>query len=151
MPPPQGLWQTLACEKYRAGKKRKVRKTPIILVLVNRARQRTKGNITNRQKPKHKAPSRKRRQFVVRVYTYSISRFSLLVRLVRCYAVCRLRPAFVNYAQPLGVRQYETSRAGSASTHATRHLQYGSSIGERKSERNKMKITEDQRKKEKKT
>ena len=53
--------------------------------------------------------------------TRSTARFPLLVRLVPCYADCRLRPAVVNYAQPLGARQYETSRAGSSSTHATRH------------------------------
>ena len=50
--------------------------------------------------------------------TSSIARFSLLVRLVPCYPVCRLRPAFVNYAPSLGVRHYETSKAGSSSTHA---------------------------------
>ena len=81
--------------------------------------------------------------------TRSIARFSLLVvvRLVPCYPDCR--PAFVNYAQPLGVRQYETSRDGSSSNHATRLLQYGLSIRKGR-EKNKMKITESQRKKEKK-
>ena len=41
-----------------------------------------------------------------------------------CYPDCRLRPAFVNYPQPLGVRQYETSKVGSSSKHATPLLQY---------------------------
>ena len=54
--------------------------------------------------------------------TSSVARFSLLIiiRLVPCYPDCRLRPAFVNCAPPLGVREYETSRASSSSTHATR-------------------------------
>ena len=32
--------------------------------------------------------------------TRSIARFHLLIGLVPCYPVCRLRPAFVNYAPP---------------------------------------------------
>ena len=79
------------------------------------------GKITGRPKPK--APSRWRQQLVGG--TRSIARFSLLVRLVPCYPDCRIRPACVNYAQPLGVRKYETRRAGSSSTHTTRLLPYG--------------------------
>ena len=76
----------------------------------------------------------------------SICRFPLLIRLVPCYPDCRIRRAFVNYAQPLGVRQYETGRAGSSSNHATRLLQYVLSIRKGR-ETNNNKNTENQRKK----
>ena len=64
------------------------------------------------------------------------------------YPDCRLRPAIVNFVQPLRVRQYETGWAGSSSTHATRLLQCGLSI-EKGEKKKKMKITGTQRKKEK--
>jgi len=41
MPPPEGIWQTLEKADELAGKKRKKKKTP--LVVVNRVRLRTKG------------------------------------------------------------------------------------------------------------
>ena len=78
--------------------------------------------------------------------TSSLARLSLLIRLMPCYPGCRPRPAFVNYSQPLGVRQYEMSRAGSSSNHATRLLQYGSSIKKGK-KTNRKKNTGNQRNK----
>ena len=112
-------------------------------MLVNRLRQKTKaknneGKITGR--PKTEAPSIQVAAAVCG--TSSMARFPLLIRLVLCYPDCRLRPAFVTYAQPLGVRQYETGRAGSSSNHATRFLQYVLSIRKEKRKRKKKKITE---------
>lgn len=102
--------------KRTSWKKKKKKKTPLV---VNRVRLRTKVKIT--VKP-NKAQGML--QVAAAVYgTSSTARVSLLARLVPCYPVCHHRPAFVNYARPLGVRQYETSRAGSSSTHATRLLQ----------------------------
>ena len=71
-------------EKNKLEKKEKITKTPL---LVNRARRRNKEKITKKGKitgrPKPKAPSMWRQQFVV--YSSSIARFSLRIRLVPCY------------------------------------------------------------------
>ena len=129
--------------KISSWEKWKTRKTPL---RVNRVRQRTKGIYRGGNSRQSKAQSTLQVAAAV-CGTSSVARFSLLVRLVPCYPDCRLRPAFVNYAQPLGVRQYETSRAGLSSTHATRLLQYGLSQSKRGWEIHIMKITGNQRKK----
>ena len=77
----------------------------------------------------------------------SIARFSRVVRLVPCYSVCRPRPVLVNYGPPPGVRQYETSSAGSSFTHATRLLSLGQIRlinGEKRRKIDQMKFTEHQ-------
>ena len=65
--------------------------------------------------------------------TSSIARFSLLVRLVPCYPVCR--PAFVNYAPPLGVRQYETKQVKPARHPPTPHDSFHRLINRRNKEK----------------
>ena len=117
-PPPQAMWQPLF-EKNGLGKKEK-KKT---LLLVNRVRQGIKGK--HRWQNNRQIKAQSTLQVAAGVCgTSSIVRSSPLVRLLPCYPDCRLRPAFVNCVQPLGVRQYATRRAGSSSTYATRLLQY---------------------------
>ena len=106
-------------KKNELEKKNKITKTPL-----NRVRQRTEEKIT-KGKYQVQTKAQSTLQAAAVCGTSSIARFSLLSRLVPCYPDSRLRPAFVNYAQPLGVTQYETCRAGSSSNHATRLLQYG--------------------------
>ena len=111
-PPPQAMWQTL--ENSKLGKKEKKKNT----TTCNQSKTKNQGKKQRENNRQTKAQSTLQVAAAV-CGTSSIAKFSLVVRLVPCYPDCRLRPAFVNYAQPLGVRQYETSKAGSSSTHAT--------------------------------
>ena len=101
-----------------------------------------RGEITGNRSTKHPPGSRNSLW-----QEYTVARFSLLVCLAPSYPACRLRPAFVNNAPLLGVRQHETSKAGSSSTYA-RRLFLVQLV-------NEMKITDNQaqkrRKKKKKT
>ena len=139
-------------EKHNLGNKvlKKEEKTPL---LVNGVRQRTKEK-SNKEKYQKGNNRQIKPQSTFQVPaavcgTSNTARFSLLIRLVPWYPDCGLRPVFVNYAEPLGVRQYQTSRAGSSSNHATRLLGYGLSISKGR-QKNEMKITESQRKKHQK-
>ena len=87
----------------------------------NRVRLRTKGNSSQAEEQQKKHTLQ---VAAAACGTSSIARFYLLVGLVPCCPACPLRPAFVNYTHSRKgcVRQYETSKAGSSSTHATRLL-----------------------------
>ena len=109
---PQGVWQTLTQDELNED---------IAPRHINRVRLRTKGN--NRQN-EAQSTLQVAASSLLYEYTSRTARFSLqlIVGLVPLYSVCRLPPAFINYAPPTERMRQITTKAGSSCTHATRLL-----------------------------